>query len=138
MANTMTRNDLMEIHNDLQSAKVHAKGLAYIMRSRINDFYFGNGSGRGNGVTVDQTIKSQSKLQREYMVITEGDKPEIMMTDPVPAVPAKMEKNEAGEYVEVEAAIPAVPAKPVMKEGKTYEEFNEKWQALMAEMVNVY
>lgn len=138
MASTISRGHLMEMHNDLQAAKKYAPGLIYLLRSRMDDFYMGSGSKKGNAEAINQTIKRQSKLQQEYFQFTDDEEPQIKMTPAVPAVPAKMEKNPEGEYVEVEAAKPAIEEQPVMQEGKTYEEFNEKWKALMKEMVNVY
>jgi len=126
--NSITRQHLLAMHDDFVQMKKDSPGLHYINRVRIDDFYRGSGSKRGNGETINATLNAISKLQEKYFQFTDDEQPKVKFTEAIPATPA----------TETEEAKPAVEAKPVMNGELTYEEFNKEYVDLMNELVVIY
>lgn len=134
MSVSISRQNLLAIHDDLQNTKQEHPGLAYINRVRIEDFYNGSGSKRGNRENINGTLMKITKLQEKYFQFTDDEQPKVKFTEAIPAKPP----IEAFGEIEGVPAEPAIPAMPVMNGELTYEQFNKEYTDLMNELVTLY
>ena len=135
--NSVTRQLLLAMHDDFQQMKKDSPGLHYINRNKIDDFYRGSGSKRGNIEVINHTLNSIGKLQEKYFEFTDDEQPKIKFFPALPAIPATFAEDGITELT------PAVPAvgdneKPVTKDGLTYEQFNKEYVDLLNELVTLY
>lgn len=86
----------------LQLQDLESNILFHLFKSRINDFY------KHNGIRIQTICDKLTSLQKEYFVLEDG---KVKMSD--------SETNESGAE------------EPITNEGKTFEEYMEKYTELM-------